>query len=84
MAKAKAAKAAETVEAAPVEEKAPKFASRTVKCDGYIALNVRPEPKFGGKPIRTLANGQKVMARPAEGGWCELKDGGYVKEEFLG
>lgn len=83
MAKAKAVKAVETIDAAPIEEKAPKFIARVVNCDGYSALNVRPEPKFGGKPIKTLENGTKVKAAPAVDGWCELKDGGFVKAEFL-
>ena len=83
MAKAKTVKAVEVVEAAPTEEKAPKFKSRTVSCEGYVALNVRPEPKFGGKPVRALKNGEKVKAAPAVDGWCELEDGGFVKAEFL-
>lgn len=84
MAKAKAAKAAENVEAAPVEEKAPKFTKRTVRCDGYTALNVRPKPEYGGKPISTLPNGAEVKVRPAGDGWYEIENGGYVKAEFLG
>ena len=83
MAKAKAVKAVETTENAPVEESAPKFTARVVNCDGYSALNVRPEPRFGGKPSRTLENGAKVKAAPAVDGWCELEDGGFVKAEFL-
>ena len=79
MAKAKAPKTTEAV-----EEKAPKFTARTVRCDGFTALNVRPKPEFGGKPVRTLANGAKVKAAPAVDGWCELEDGGFVKAEYLG
>jgi hypothetical protein len=84
MAKAKTAKVVDPIEAAPVEEKAPKFTARTVKCDGFVSLNVRPMPEFGGKPLRTVPNGAKVMARPEVDGWCELKDGGFVKAEYLG
>lgn len=69
----------ESVQEAPV-----KFKNFTVSCEGYAALNVRQAPSFGGKPVRTLKNGQKVKAAPAVDGWCELKDGGFVKAEFLG
>lgn len=87
--KKKTAKAA-SVEVAPdaiaseesVQE-APEYKMFTVSCEGYVALNVRPEPKFGGRTLRTLKNGEKVEAAPAVDGWCELKYGGFVKAEFL-
>ena len=65
------------------ETPAPAFEERMVVCDGYVSLNVRPKPSFGGKPVRTIPNRSKVEALPAVDGWCELKDGGYVKAEFL-
>lgn len=72
----------QATEAAVVAEEA-RFETFTVSCEGYIALNVRPEPKFGGRTLRTLKNGEKVEAAPAVDGWCELKYGGFVKAEFL-
>lgn len=80
------ASAAETkvqaTEAAVVAQMAP-FDAFTVSCEGYVALNVRPEPRFGGRPLRTLKHGDKVEAAPAADGWFELADGGFVKAEFL-
>lgn len=66
-----------------IQEDTAKFETATVSCEGYVALNVRPEPKFGGKTLRTLNNGEKVEAAPAVDGWRELKYGGFVKAEFL-
>lgn len=67
----------------PVEEKAPAFQERLVVCDGFVSLNVRPKPAACGNPVRTIPNRTKVVALPEVDGWCELREGGYVKAEFL-
>ncbi len=59
------------------------FAERTVSCPGYSGLNVREKPSAAAKVVAVVPHGFKVMAAEPKRGWCEVRDGGYAKADYL-
>lgn len=70
---------AESGKDAPKETK---HAVKTVKCDGFKALNVRVGPSKSAPVCGELANGAKVEVLSAGDGWAKV-DGGFVAAEYL-